>query len=164
MAYCRPPELSNETIARLTTQLFPFSEVEKDSIKQFSGYDDRNFYFRGKLESRDSLEEFVLKLSNSSSTYELTEGTNKVMKYLKSKGFCCHCPFSSRNGAEIEVLSETQLLKGDPNAKVGRRPKFCTRVLTYISGDVMEKVNCNSQLLFNVGSYIGSIDAALQAS
>ena len=164
----RPPELGREAVATLARDLFPFSQVNEQSVKKLPSYDDRNFYFCGILEdsaSSNNTEEYVLKVANSSFPPENFGGLNSVMKYLKSKGFNCPCPLIGRKGSDAEFVSESELSKLT-NGQTGEDgKKFCVRVLTYIPGELMDKIDkiqITPRLLYDVGNCIGSMDKVLQ--
>lgn len=101
--YCRPPELKTHSAASLVLAVFPFREVKERSVKQLPSYEDRNYYCRGTLDGElvgkgttgdqggpGTINEFLLKLSNSSLPLGLIEGINAVTNYLKSKDFSRH--------------------------------------------------------------------------
>ena len=160
MSYSYPPDLSKEAVVGLLKELFPFTEVGESSVKQLDGYEDRNVYFEGRMTGEeDGARQFVLKIFNSCTTYELAEGINGVMKYLKGRGFICPVPVKARNGSDLLSVSEESLTV----ASRGRRKlSFCVCVLTYIPGEVMSTIQPSPQLLYNVGRHIGNIDTALQ--
>lgn len=165
----RPPELSSETVAILVKENFPFSEVDEISVKQLPSYDDRNFYFRGRLEVdeiRTEVQEYVAKVSNSLMSCELLDGLNAVMYHLRGKGFHCPSPLLSRKGASVEVVSENHLVGEEQDGKQEQRT-FCIRIFTYIPGEVMDKIDkahLTPSLCYDIGKYIGRMDAALQVS
>lgn len=174
--YCRPPELEIQSAASLVLAVFPFSEVKERSVKQLPSYEDRNYYFRGTLDGElvgkgitrdqerpEAINEFLLKLSNSSLPYGLIEGINAVTNYLKSKGFSCPYPLPSRKGKEVEVLSQIQLLAGDVGANASG-VQFCVRVLVFIPGETLDSVQLTPKLAYDVGNYIGRMDAMLQVN
>ena len=145
-------------------------------MRQLPSYEDRNYYFKGtldgelvgkgisrSLEGPESMTEFVLKLSNSSLPYQLIEGINAVTNYLKSKAFSCPYPLTSRKGKEVEVLSENQLLAGDVGANASG-VQFCVRVLVFIPGETLNSVQLTPKLAYDVGNYIGRMDAMLQVN
>ena len=149
-----------------------FQKVE--AVKPLSSYVDRNFYFRGNLtgkfsgpKGKETINEFVLKITNASVSYEDTIGLNSAMKHLYGKGFQCPYPLLSRSGKETEVLNENQLLKGEFSNREsrGEENKFCARVLFFIPGEMMDKIDqvyVTPRFMYEFGKYIGSIDAALQ--
>lgn len=162
--------LSGESVAVLVRRVFPFLRVYESSVKQLQGYDDRNFYFRGVHESTtresgdcEAGDEYILKVSDPSTTCECADGQNCLMKFLKGRGFNCPCPVESRSGRETEVLSESELLGGEPPLRVTRKPKFCTRVLSYVRGEVVGGgMELSPELGYSMGEYVGRMDAALQ--
>ena len=47
-----PPNLNSVVVCSLLKKLYPFKDVEKSSVRQLPGYEDRNVYFKGQLEPR----------------------------------------------------------------------------------------------------------------
>ena len=145
-------------------------------MKQLESYDDRNFYFCGDLEQEVlgdgtmfTSREFAFKLSNPLlASYEVTEGQNVIMRRLNQKGFNCPLPLKGRKGSEIENVSESRLMEAQTNNSVhGSERMFCARVLTFIPGELLDKVDeqCLSpQLLYDVGNFIGRMDVELQVT
>ncbi len=142
-------------------------------MKQLPGYEDRNFYLEAFITETKSEEtnstasrRFVLKVFNSVTPQELAEGITSVLMHLKSRGIHCPVPVVSREGNTVLVLPEEEILQQDAAViRSRRKPKFCTVLLTYISGMTLEKVaEPSPQLLYEVGKYVGEIDAALQVN
>lgn len=170
----RPPDICRKTVRQLLLKLYPFAKVEESTVKQLVSYEDRNFYFKGVLgtagsgtEGEDGREttgtkEFVLKIFNVCSKYEHVEGVNKVLKHLKSKHFQCCNPITSRKGVDVEVLSENQIIRGDPDVRAGRKTLHCISVLSYISGELLCDVIMTKKLGYEVGMLVGSMDAQMQ--
>ena len=158
----RPPELGRGTVASLARDLFPFREVREESVKQLPSYDDRNFYFRGSPECGDGMNEYVLKVSNTCFSFEVNQGMNCVMRFLKSREFDCPYPLLSRRGVDVEHVPEMDLIEKDGDCE---KRKFSVRVVSFIPGEVMDnidKIHITPRLLYDVGKYIGRIDTALQ--
>ena len=115
-------------VCSLLKKLYPFKDVEKSSVRQLPGYEDRNVYFKGQLEPRGdpggcsdlasdiTNGEFIFKVSHLSNSHELLEGIGEAMEHLKHKDFYCSFPVLNRYGKKIALLSENQLLRGDPDA------------------------------------------------
>ena len=162
----RPPNLDSTAISSLLEGLYPFKNVDKSSVKELSGYEDRNFYFKGRLTEDNGAvscanEEFILKVSHLTNSCELLEGINEVMDHLKSKDFRCNYAIRNTNGEKIVLLSENQLLRGDPSMRTGRGAKYPVRVLTFVPGETLEAVQITPNQAFDVGVLAGSIDKAL---
>ena len=162
----RPPNISTKTVTELLLKLYPFVLVEETTVKQLDSYEDRNYYFKGVLESdnQDHRESstHILKLFNVCNSHELMEGVTGVLKHLKNKDFNCCFPIASSNGVDVEVLSENQLTRGDPSVRAGSRVLHCVCVLTYIPGNLLCDVKMTRKLGYEVGSLVGSMDALLQ--
>ena len=174
----RPPVLTAHVVAELICELFPFKAVDQCSVKQLESYDDRNFYFCGDLERefqtlgngiKSDSREFVFKLSNPLvASYEVTEGLNVIMQRLNQEGFNCPLPLKGRKGTEIEKVSESRLMETQTGNSVrGSERMFWSRVLIFIPGELMDKVDkrcLTPQLLYDIGNFIGQMDAALQVT
>ena len=170
----RPPDLTPHAVADLVCKLFPFTTVEESSVTQFDSYDDRNFYFCGTLDHEAlkdggcNSSEFVFKLSNPLlASYEVTEGLNEIMCCINQKGFNCPCPLKGR-GKEIEKVPESELVEVQAREVVGREERvFCARVVVFLPGELMDKVEIKyltPELLYNIGNYVGRMNAAMQVN
>lgn len=167
----RPPEASSETTAALITKYFPFKYVSLASLKALPSYDDRNIYFSGVLEDdRQQYGEerpFVLKLSNCILTdLDFLRGVNAVMQYLSEKGFSNCCPIASRRGSYAVSASESEIL-GVACETAPSSMTYPVRVLTFLSGEVMDKLEkefLTPELSYSVGDLVGRMDLALQVS
>ena len=160
--YCRPPELKGCVVTKLVAALFPFKDIDEHSVKQFPSYEDRNYYLAGTTTAGDeTMEEFVLKISNSLMDAEIKEGLNTVTSYLHKKGFECPQPVPSRKGTVVLKMSKEQLVTGNPGAREGRK-EFCVQLLTFIPGETLDSVPYTPRLAYEAGRYLGSMDTALQ--
>ena len=174
----RPPSLDSVAVCSLLRHLYPFSNVDEDSVRQLPGYEDRNFYFKGYFEVSDSFDgtvkskitsapdispydEFIFKVSHITNSYKVLQGVNEVMDHLKCKGFYCSYAIVNRSGEKITLLSENQLLCGDPNLRTGKGARYPVRVLKYIPGEVLQTVQLTPKLAYGIGELAGSIDKAL---
>ncbi len=144
-------------------------------MKQFSSYMDRNYYFQGTLgdeyvpgsskgvqANKGGLEEFVLKINSMLYPRDLVDGLNCMMSHLRGKGIQCPYPLTSRNGRQLEICSESRLLKRETNDK---EKEYCVRVFFFIRGEIfdkIDKVHITPGLVYETGKYVGSLDAALQ--
>ena len=177
MIKTRPPSLDSATVCSLLGHLYPFKDVAKESVRQLPGYEDRNYYFKGyfEVDSFDGAvntkttmapdnsphDEFIFKVSHITNSYEVLEGVNQVMDHLKCNGFHCSYAIVSLRGEKITLLSENQLLRGDPNVRSGRGAQYPVRVLKYIPGDVLQTVQLTPKLTYGIGELAGSIDKTL---
>ena len=131
-------------------------------MKQLPSYEDRNYYLAGTTTAGDeTMEEFVLKISNSLMDAEIKEGLNTVTSYLHRKGFECPQPVPSRKGIVVLKMSKEQLVTGNPGAREGRK-EFCVQLLTFIPGETLDSVPYTPRLAYEAGRYLGSMDSALQ--
>ena len=101
----------------------------------------------------ETMEEFMLKISNSLMDVEIKEGLNAVMSHLHRLGFECPQPVPSRKGTVVLKMSKEQLLTGDPGAREGRK-EFCVQLLTFIPGETLDSVPYTTRLAYEAGRYI----------
>lgn len=160
--------MDSTVVCSLVKRLYPFQDVDKTSVKQLPGYEDRNFYFKGHLEddfasySEITSQEFVFKVSHTSNSRELLEGVNEVMDHLCRKGFLCSFAISNRFGKKIAMLSDNQLSRGDPWVRTGGRcAQYPVRVLIYVPGETLDPTQVTPEQAFHIGRLAGSIDKAL---
>ena len=172
----RPPQVDSETAAALIAKHFPFRRISLGSLRSLPSYYDRNFYFEGVEEKRDGSsnlkeeEGFVLKVSSRGSTPEIIDGLNSQMLFLSGKGFPCCYPIASRGGEYSALASENELLgfaEGDARQVdvLSRDVKYPVRVMKYIAGDIMDKLDeryLSSELRYSVGKMAGGMDLLLQ--
>lgn len=157
----RPPALIWDTVVSLITRLFPFKDVAFTSFKEISCYDDRLYYFEGRLEGELVRKPFVLKLSNGNFGHALVSGQNAVMLHLRAKGIQCCEPVITKLGHHLEMLSEAQLV----GERGGDDVTYIVRVLRYIPGELMDEVDrryLTPELVYSVGNFVGQMDMALQ--
>ena len=154
-------------------------KVEEGSVKQFPSYEDRNYYFQGTLgdafvagsrgvqHNEIGAKEFVLKINSTVvASYEVIKGFNCVMNHLKGKGVQCCYPLTSRDGSQLELYSESQLLKdGGNHEESGKEREFAIRVLVFLPGEMLDsidRVHITPRLMYETGKYIGNLDVMLQ--
>lgn len=163
----RPPEPSREATVALITGNFPFSEVYPDSFKPLPSYDDRNIYFKGKVEntekdgrgcSADEDDAYVLKLYNNI-VYkaDVLDALDSVMLWASERGVLCCRPIRSRyDGYAVQVgLGSSDGVK------------YTVKIMRFIPGTVMDKLEkkyLTSDLSYSVGSMCGKLDLALQVT
>ena len=186
----RPPALSNSAIAKLIKDHFRFSLVNEATVKELPSYVDRNIYFRGTPELTDTSHcygelvsstdqpdelEYVLKLNNPFfASYDILCGIDELLVYLHRKGINkCIYPLKSRKGDDTLEISREHLLtyeslvSSEVSVSEGTEVKFLMRVVTYIPGeclDHVEKQYLTPGLLYDIGNYIGRVDAVLSVS
>ncbi len=162
--------VENETLAKLVSELYPFTAVE--AVKQLPSYEDRNYYFRAttekKGEGQGEGEEFVLKLFNSVVFTDRTvvEGLNSLLAYLNRRGLTgVAYPIPSRAGLEVEEVSVRRLTPEREEEK--GEGTFLLRVMNYIPGEMfdhIDKVHVTPRLLYDIGKYAGRMDSLLQVN
>ena len=158
----RPPSLTAQSVARLLTTYFGFTEVSEPSIKSLPSYYDRNYYFKGKHEAVDHCE-YILKVMNPTSTaYKVVDGIIDVMKHLHSNGFPCPQPIIPDKLIE---LSEEELSGKKCHEENGI--KYPIFALSFIPGEVFSGVNQDfrtPELFREVGKLLGRLDKDLLVS
>lgn len=139
------PDISQERTINLAKKHFGLNVVH---IKEFIGYDDRNFHVVA-----SSGAEYVMKITNSddSANDGVLDAQNRAMLLLKSRGIKCNVPHVSVNK---EYISYEQSGDKGPNA---------IRLFDYIEGTLLAKVPMLTQeLLFKLGQYVGRLDSILK--
>ena len=163
-----PPELSPGVASALIMKLFPVKHVSCDSFKQFPSYYDRNIYFEGIEEDSTELKPFVLKVNHfDPNIAKLAEGQSEMMLFVKKRGFMCAEPIATKAKKYLHLATEKELLGGKSGGE-GREveeTEYPVRILRYIPGEIMDKVNSSllaPQLCHSVGNFAGRMDRALQ--
>ena len=170
----RPTNVSFEAAVRILRDTFPFEDVLESSFKELPCYDDRHFYFEGRLiptaQRRDpdggtggTYERFVLRITNLMFSSGLVEGWNALMLHLSSHGINCSRPVPSREGRYMEMIPGKKISQGS-----GHYPQeYPVRVLRFVSGTLMRDLDAElltPKFLYCVGRFAGEIDAALEVS
>ena len=165
----RPPLLGKEDAISLIMDYFPFKSVSPTSLKQLPSYEDRTFYFEGETElslDHSVRKPFVLKISNKTCGHDVITGQNAVMLHLTARGINCCRPILCRGGQYLEMLkTEVLLSKTDGRCVEGNEAEYAVRVLQYIPGEQMSRVEkryLTPQLLYCVGNHVAKINIALQ--
>ena len=160
----RPPFLSTQQALAAIKKHFIFKEVDESSIKEFPSYRDRNYYFQGEC-TDESHSEFVFKQSNPlSTTFEVMEGVNAVMKHLHSRSLKTPYPLASKTGSDLIELSKSELLGSDDNSAEPECMKYPVYVLSFIPGEIFDHVSkalLTPKLLFEIGELLGKMDMEL---
>ena len=181
----RPPALSNSSVAKLLQQMYPFDHVDENSVKQLPSYEDRNFYFLGVLSHTDARsghdtmkpKEYVLKIFNClNSTADVVHGISALMEHLQARCFSGAELVKSKEGGNIGIVTERDLceyvvertMEGvHENERENGTKIHCVRVIKYLPGELLvsiPKESVSVRLLYDVGKYLGRINAALQVS
>ena len=173
----RPPALTFETASTILCGCFPFETVFEDTFKQLPCYDDRHYYFEGRLDpsaaasssqQANSLTErigkYVLRVSSLIYPLELVRGSNELMVHLASRGICCSQPITSRGdrGRFIVMIPGKDLNATDLSGYY-----YPVRVLMFIPGTMMSELKTEyltSDFLSRVGHFAGRVDAALKVN
>ena len=189
----RPPYIPPQTLVRFIIQNFPFSSVEVESIKQFDGYDDRNYYFEGELKpnvnnfdskkAHHTRNEFVIKFLNSrdSKNVKVVEGLTELTKFLGDKLFKCPHAIPSLYDSEIVVKKHSELLAcvsgekvNEPDLKQSRVAvlnggsvadrHYCVRIFAFVPGGMFGYEEQSPELLHDLGYYVGRLNSVMKVS
>ncbi len=183
----QPPYIPPEDLAMFITRHFPLQSVKVQSVKQFDGYDDRNYYFVGDLKKdiartiNGDYKQFVIKFVNSrdSKNIEVLEGLSKLAQFLHEKDFDCPYPIptvTSDSGIVVLKLSDllpystTTTEKPRTNSVVSRTNgisidcQFCVRVTVFVEGELFGHDVRSSDLLHELGCYVGRMNKELTVS
>ena len=168
----RPTNVSFEAAVRILRDTFPFEDVLESSFKELPCYDDRHFYFEGRLiaQRRDpdggtggTYERFVLRIANLMFSSGLVEGWNALMLHLSSHGINCSRPIPSREGRYMEMIPGKKISQGSGHY----HQEYPVRVLRFVSGTLMRDLDAElltPKFLYSVGRFAGEVDAALEVS
>jgi Ser/Thr protein kinase RdoA (MazF antagonist) len=144
----------------LATAFFPLASLDEASIQEMSGYDDRNFYLETVLEtdSPKTKRPFTLKVTNrkESKDVALLDAQNDLMLYLRSGGFPAPQPIQTRDGSlkVLHPIAHPDCSEGDP--------KYAIRLLTFLAGELLAKVERTDSMLRHVGEFIGKMSIHLK--
>ena len=142
------PPTTEESVVSICDRLYPQLGIE--NVKEINSYDDRNYLVSGNNE-----EQFILKITNSIDTQDdgLLEGQNKLMLHLSRKyELCVPVPILNVHG---QYLSKEEL-NTNQNGQ-----KFAIRLLKYVSGTILGKLQLNKQLLIQCGEYLGKLQRCI---
>ena len=134
---------SEETIQGLVKEHYGLNVT----VKALNGYDELNF-----LLSNEKNEKYILKVSNESHPFPFLEAQINIIQHLKKSNISdCFQHFSiNKQGEEL-----TKIIRDSKT--------YYIRILNFLEGtfwvDVKEKT---SELHHNLGSFLGSMDYALQ--
>ncbi|UWY26949.1 aminotransferase class III-fold pyridoxal phosphate-dependent enzyme [Flavobacterium sp. TR2] len=116
------------------------------AVKALNGYDELNF-----LLSNEKNEKYILKVSNESHPFPFLEAQAAIIRHLtKSSISDCFQHFClNKEGEELtKIATDSQT--------------YYIRILNFLEGIFwVEEKNKNSELHYNLGSFLGNMDAAL---
>ena len=160
------PVVDIQKATGLACSLYGLSISDPSSVREFVGYDDRNFYLKGTLPDHENgmqtgESEFVLKISNhvDSENISFLNAQNEVMLYLKKQGFTCQVPMKALNGEFAASCCLTSDTVSEENHKTRVN---AVRLLSFVPGKLFKDVPCTPKLLFNLGCYVAKMNKALQ--
>ena len=182
MSSIRPPPLPLSSLLTIIKTYFPFIEVKEDSYKEFVGYDDRNYYFRGSCRKEcgtcisgsfqkvyiTSPNEYVLKVINhrDAADGDVRTGLSALLKYLSSCGFNCPQPITSITEQDFILINNLNPESDkiiDPASTSHELTKgHYLQLLTFIPGELLSGITNKASVLFKFGHYLGSMDKELQ--
>ncbi|MFX1475028.1 MAG: aminotransferase class III-fold pyridoxal phosphate-dependent enzyme, partial [Promethearchaeota archaeon] len=136
------PRFTEQDALRIAEDLFGIT----GQVQELPSERDRNFRLR-----TDTGEEYVLKIAAASETKENLEFQNEVMQHLQEKGVNCPKVLQTKTEEQISVVEDTEGIS------------HFVRMLTYLPGKVLAKVNPHSPELFHeFGCFLGSLSTALE--
>ncbi|XP_058257661.1 hydroxylysine kinase [Hemibagrus wyckioides] len=140
------PSLSDAQVTEITARLFGLTV---SSIHPLPSYDDQNFH----LVCVDA-GDFVLKVMNStdSENMKLLELQTYSMNLVQQNGLPAQTALRTVTG-EMMSLEEIDCGYG--------LQKYLVRLLTYLPGTPMAKINCTPQLLYETGKTAAMLDNIL---
>ena len=172
----RPPDLTNKEVRDLLVREFSccFVEVYENSVRQYPGFEDRNYFFVG-LKDDGTEMECLLKISDPMSVREdELKAINRVMIYLAPLQVSLSYPIQASNGElVVRLLGHRLASEGHQSEKYWMMDEegtesqlcYCARVLLFVPGKSLSKVESHSHsLLYSVGENLGNMDAALKVS
>ncbi|XP_063919530.1 hydroxylysine kinase [Zophobas morio] len=127
------------------------------SLKELNGYDDNNYHVKVE-ESWDNshiqkinTSGYTLKIVNSldSEKPQFFEAQNELLVYLGKTGICCPTPVQNKTGHYYIIK---QFSSG----------KHIVRLLEFIDGSILHQVPSSTNLFYESGKYVASLDEALQ--
>ena len=175
----RPPYIPPESLATIVKRHFPFESVKVESVKQFDGYDDRNYYFVGDLNEdvastiNGDCKQFVIKLINSrdSKNIDVLEGLSKLTQFLHERNFKCPYPIptsSADSGTVVLRLSDllpyTNGVIEDISNGSDNDPRYCVRVFVFVEGELFGHKPQSPELLYELGCHIGRMNNEMMVS
>ena len=145
-----PPVLSNKRVTDIVQIHYAISNVDPNSIKLLSGYEDRNYYLKVRS-SRGEGEEYVFKVINRKDSQfpEFFDALSRLMLFIKAEGLTCSLPIKPTTVPDDTYfipLKKSFMLKTDIE-------EDCTYVgilLTYLHGQTMSEIEQSPNLLYHV--------------
>ena len=182
----RPLALRNPALVKLIRNLYNFMHIDENSITNFPSFNDQIYYFRGiptPLQNLNDVpngivsecvniegvqvDEFIFKIFNSSFTpLKHAEGYSAIWTHLLSKGFDYTEQIVTKQGRTLATVTAQELSQFETEASQihdGDTP-FAVRVMKYIPGELFDNVDkkyLTPRLMYNVGAFVGKVDAAL---
>lgn len=186
----RAPYIPPELLGCLLKDHFPMQSVDVDSIKEFDGYADRNYYFRGELKDSNiqatttpasntalCCKEFVVKFVNSKDSLNtsILEGIGELSEFLYNRSFDCPYPIAGTS-KDVVVLKHSHLMSylrrdksmilkdesAGANTSGGEEAQYCIRLSLFVKGDIFGHGEHPSSLLYELGSYVGRMNKELK--
>ena len=154
------PAVNVRGAANLATTFFPLISVDEKSVQEMAGYDDRNFYLEAALEtdSQKTRRLFTLKVTNrkESADVALLDAQNDFMLHLRSGCFPAPEPLPARTGSlrVLRPIAHPDCSEGDPT--------YAIRLLTFLPGELLAKVEKTDVMLRHVGEFIGKMSIHLK--
>jgi len=169
-----PPSVDCQGAIRLAEKLFGIP-IDPKSVKQFVGYDDKNFYLKSSSKAPDDggspamsaknfhTDGYVLKVTNEvdSRDPEFLSAQNCAMSHLASKKFSCPRPVPNLEGELLSVVKLGAFFRGKSEDASDTEEPCVVRMLTFLPGKTLYEVSpWTAELFFQAGQFIGEMDEA----
>ncbi|KAM4748492.1 hydroxylysine kinase [Rhinophrynus dorsalis] len=144
------PALNESQVAKLMKSLFDLNIVVASPL---ASYDDQNFYVQ--TESDIGINpEYVMKITNGedSKSEELIEAQTYAMMFLSSEGIPAQKPIYTKTG---KIMSLEAIDYGSTTQK------HMVRLLTYLPGTPVARIEATPDILFDIGKLAATIDELL---
>ena len=117
------------------------------SIKVLEGYDELNFLVHAHDDKK-----YIVKIANASHVFSFVEAQTKILSHLANSSIANYFqyPLLNINGIAITYFHKEET-------------PYCIRVLSFLEGSFWYEIkNHTPQLFTSLGSFLGSMDKALQ--
>ncbi|XP_053205935.1 hydroxylysine kinase-like [Panonychus citri] len=147
---CKRPEVTIEMASSLVEKYF---NVKVTKVTEANGYDDRNFIITIEKELVNHGNQFVLKVTNpiDSADQGLIEAVTDVSLYVNHKeGIESPVPMINVNGNYVERI------------ELESKQICAVRLMKYIDGIVLEKIDYDADILYEIGSVVGRLSLIMK--
>ena len=159
------PVIDIQGAVRLVELVYGF-KVDPASVKEFDGYDDRNFYVKadpGQPMPDDVCCEdgYVLKVTNTADSRQPVqyEGQNAAMVHLFERGIRCQRPVKNKEGNLLKLVKMSTDMK---DSKQDDDEPCVVRLLTFLPGKTLYELSSwTSKLFHEAGQFVAKMDKCM---